>query len=770
MQVQTRPSTSDIPGTNHPSLPNKMRSTYAVLLSLLIMLFLSGTGVTYLTHQKPAYAQRSAAQVNANQAVLTYKNDTLRTGQDSNETILNTSNVTVSQFGKRASHPVDGYVFAQPLYMPDLTVNGTSHNVVFVATAHDSIYAFDADQASAAPALWHTSFINPPSVVPITGTDVSCVDANPQMGVLGTPVIDPDTGTLYAVAATKENGHIVYRLHALDITTGQERPNSPVVIQASVPGTGGGGSNGVIHFDPVHTNQRPGLLLLNGTVYSAWASYCDKTPYHGWILGYDAASLQQTFVYNASPNAPTAGAGIWQSGGGIAADDSGNIYVMTGNGPFDLNTGGKDAGNTFLKLNPQNGPGVVDYFTPFNQSCLIGGNDLDVGSSGPLLLPSAPEMIGVGKEGRLYVVDRTNLGQYHTIANACNNQNRTNVDHIVQELPRGTIVGGSWSTLAYWNGSNGENIYAVGQTDHMKAFKLTNGLLSTSPTSQSPESFTFPGGSPTVSSDGTTAGTGILWTIDPHAVLRAYDATNLSHELYNSNQNSARDGLGSGNYVKFTVPTIANGEAFVGTRTSLVIYSLLGQSGGGGGNGSLTGSKATPASQIYLNATGPTDWAHWGLLTASTFDHKAGVTPQISNFTEVGSTSVLRFSTNTVAYNWAAGKGTPDSSASNTKTGIYVVGTGNGFTITIPADTTTHTLKVYVGVFKAQGSFTASLSDNSATAFTDSSLQNAGGTTNAVYTITFNAASSGQTLTISFTTQSSLATGGYVSLQSATLQ
>jgi hypothetical protein len=787
MQTRTRPPVNAYPGGDQPPLSGKASSTRHILVAALIVVMLASiAGGTYFT----THASRQAL-VNADTAVLTYKGDTSRTGQYSNETILNTSNVTVSQFGKRVAYPVDGYVYAQPLYMPNVLVNvngnPASHNVVFVATANDSIYAFDADQTSATAPLWHISFINPPSVTPINGTEVSCSDANPKMGILGTPVIDPSTGTLYAVAATWESSHVVYRIHALDITTGQEK-HAPTVIQASVPGTGPGSSNGVLKFDPLHTNQRPGLLLLNGVVYTAWSSYCDKGPYHGWLMGYEASTLQQVSVYNASPN--SSDSGIWESGEGLGADDSGNIYVMTGNGTFDLNSGGKDAGDTFLKLSTQNGISRADYFTPFNQSCLVGGADLDLGSSGPLLLPStstpSPELVGVGKQGRIYVVNRSNMGGYTVVSNPCSKQN-SNLDHIVQELPLNTVGGGAWSTMAYYHGSNGDYIYAVGQTDHMKAFKLDNatGMLSTSPTSQTSESFTFPGGSPAVSSNGTAAGTGVLWTIDPKAVLRAYDATNLGTELYNSQQNANRDGLGSGNYVKFTVPTVANGEVFVGTRTSLVIYGLLGQTpppspvpspspspspSPTGGSGTLTGSKASVSGQIYLNATGPTDWAHWGTNTAASFDHKANVTSQISNYTEVGSATVVRLTNNGVGYTWMSGSGTPTSGASDTKTGIYVTGTGNGFTITVPASTTKHTLKVYVGVSKAQGSFSASLSDNSAAPYSDTSLQNSSGTTNEVYTLTYQAGSNGQTLTISFTMQSSLGSGGYVSLQSATLQ
>jgi hypothetical protein len=507
-------------------------------------------------------------------AITTYKGNSLRTGQYPNETILTTSNVTVAQFGKRVTYPVDGYVYAQPLFMPNVTIAGGIHNVVFVATEHNSIYAFDADQMSAIPPLWHTSFIDPAhGITTVSPSDILCNDIVPEVGITGTPVIDGSANTLYVVAKTKENGQVVQRLHALDITTGSDRPGSPVLIQASVPGKGAGSSNGVVKFNPLRQGQRSALLLLNGVVYIAWASHCDNDPYHGWIIGYHTTTLQQVpaAVYNTSPNGTRAG--IWQSGGGLAAESSGFIYFAAGNGTFDLNAGGHDAGDSIVKLSTQNHALFqVDYFTPFNQACLDAA-DADLGSGGVLLLPTTTELICIGKEGRVYVVNRNKMGQYTAIANPCRNQNLTNVDKVLQELPPETVVGGLFSTPAYWSTSTGEFVYTVGMRDHVKAFKLTNGLLSTPPHSQSSESFTYPGGNPVVSSNGPAAGTGILWTIDPKAILRAYDATNLAKELYNSGLNSSRDGLES--YVKFSVPTVANGKVFVGTQNSLVIYGFL---------------------------------------------------------------------------------------------------------------------------------------------------------------------------------------------------
>ena len=514
--------------------------------------------------------QNAAYVVSLKAALLTYKGNTFRTGQMNNETILTTKNVTTSQFGKRISYPVDGQVLAQPLFMPRLTINGGVHNVAFVATEHDSVYAFDADKTRTTPPLWKTSFLKLPTVTTVSPKDVSCDAIKPEYGITGTPVIDPDTGTLYVVVFTKENSKFIYRLHALNIKTGKDKPGSPTLIQATVPGTGLDSSNGVVRFNPQHQNQRSGLLLLHGIVYIAWGGFCDNDPFHGWLLGYNASSLQLESLYNDSANGSRAG--IWQGGGGLAADDEGYIYFMTGDGTFDLDTGGVDAGDSILKLSTQHGLNVVDYFTPFNQSCLE-VDDIDLGSGGVMLFPSIDELFGVGKEGRIYIVNRHHMGKYTSLMDPCNNQQLINVDKVVQELPPQSIVGGMMGAPAYWHSSVGDFVYAVGLQDHLKAFKLTNGLLSASPASQTPESFLYSGGNPVVSSNGTIAGTGVLWTIDPSRMLRAYDSTNLTRELYNSEQNASRDRLGS--YAKFSVPTVADGSVFVGTQNSLVIYSLL---------------------------------------------------------------------------------------------------------------------------------------------------------------------------------------------------
>jgi hypothetical protein len=514
---------------------------------------------------------KAAASAPSNTAVKTYKQDNNHTGDQTNETILNTSNVNASSFGKRVSYPVDGQVYAQPLYLPNVMIGGVSHNVVYVATENDSIYAFDADQTSAVAPLWHINFLDPPNVVAASNTDVSCNDLVPEIGITGTPVIDQSAGIIYVITYANESGTLAYRLHALNLTTGQEEPGSPLLIQATVPGTGVDSVGGKVTFNAQRERQRSALILSDGNVYIAWASFCDDNPYHGWIMSYNynGSQFQQLDAYNDTANSTRGG--IWGAGGGISADSSGNIYYVSGNGGFDASTGGPDYGDSFVKLSPQ--LKELDYFSPFNQQCLD-SEDADLGSGGALLVPGQNRIIGAGKEGRIYVVDTTNMGGYTAIANPCSNQSLTNVDKVLQELPPSTI-GGLYSNSTYWKNASGQQfVYFAGANDNAKAFTLTSGgTLSPSPFSQTPEVFGFTGGNPTISSNNGAAGTGILWTLDPTPALRAYDATNLSTELYNSTQNSARDGVES--YTKFSAPTVANGEVFLGTKSTLDIYGLL---------------------------------------------------------------------------------------------------------------------------------------------------------------------------------------------------
>jgi hypothetical protein len=493
--------------------------------------------------------------------VFTYHNDNARTGQNLNESVLTPANVNTTMFGLLFSVPVDGQIYAQPLYVGGLNIGGRLRNAVFVATEHDSVYAFDADDPTSAP-LWHTSFINPAAgITTVSSADVSCTDLIPEIGITSTPVINPSSGTLYVESKTKENGTYVHRIHALDVTTGIEKISS--VIQGGVPGIGDGNVNGIVSFNPRTQLQRPGLLLNDNVVYIAFASHCDNFPYHGWVFAYDAHTLNQLAIFNATPNGGLGG--IWQSGGGPAADANGNVFVMTGNGTFDgrLNN---DFGDSFLKLTP-GALTVSDFFTPFDQATLE-ATDGDLGSGSPLLLPNQgvgpPHLlVSAGKGGTIYLLNRDNMGGF--IANG-------NDQQIVQSIPG--ALGSLFSTPAFFQNT----VYFLASGDVLRAFSLNNGLLGTSPASQATTVFGFPGATPVISANG--ANNGIVWVLQTDqatsngpAVLHAYRAADVSTELYNSNQNPSRDNPGPA--VKFTVPTVINGKVYLGTQTQLSVFGLL---------------------------------------------------------------------------------------------------------------------------------------------------------------------------------------------------
>ena len=507
--------------------------------------------------------------------VLTYHNDNARTGQNLQETVLTPANVKSATFGKLFSFPVDGYVYAQPLYASNVTIAGQLHNIVIVATEHDSVYAFDADNNTSAP-LWQKSFVDPANgITTVPSSDLPrknpadatsyCQDITPEVGITSTPVIDPVTGILYLVAKTKENGVPKYRIHALDITTGVDTSGSGVLIQASVPGTAQpNDGNGHLVFNAQLENQRLALLLSNDTVYFGTGSYCDFGDHHGWLLAYDSKTLGLLGAFNATPTALEGG--IWQSGGGAAADASGNVYVITGDGTFDAAFGGNNFGDSILKLTGTSLT-VSDYFTPSNQMDLATVN-ADLGSAAALLLPDQSVgpphlMVGAGKQGFVYVVDRDNMGGFQAGSNS----------QIVQSFPGGTCGPGTcaiFGTPAYFNNS----VYTVAVDDHLKAYSLSAGLLSLS--KQSTNTFPFPGATPAVSANGSS--NGIVWALQTNgsgapAVLHAYSAADVSTELYNSNQNPARDVPGPA--VKFTVPTIANGKVYVGVQGQLSVFGLL---------------------------------------------------------------------------------------------------------------------------------------------------------------------------------------------------
>ncbi len=518
------------------------------------------------------------AQVN----VTTQHNDIGRTGQNLSETTLTTSNVNPTQFGKLFSLPVDGEVYAQTLYLSGITINGAVHNVVFIATENDYVYAFDADTngGSNASPLWQVSMLiaahgAAAGATPISANTVGTQDISPELGITGTPVIDTSTDTLYVVSYDFENGGAVHRLHALSIFDGSEKFGGPVVVTGSVPGTGSGSVNGTLTFDPLWQNERPGLLLLNGIIYLAFGSNADNGPWHGWVFGYNAATLQQTGAFCTSPNGT--GGGIWMAGTGLAADQLdpvnhpfGRLFVPTGNGDYNASspyTSDMDYGDTDIDFDLTNGhPTVTDEFTTHNQ-VEYDAEDLDVASGGLMILPTQttgkyPHLaVQTGKPGSLFLLNRDNLGGYNTTT-----------DQVVQVLPNAVGVTGAWSTGAYWNGT----VYYWGRIDHLKAFQLVNGLLSTTPT-ESTEEVAFPGSTPSISANGTTQG--IVWTIDSEsfgfgpAVLEAHDASNVSTTLYSSADMPARDTPGIA--VKFTTPTIANGKVYVGTGGEVDIYGLL---------------------------------------------------------------------------------------------------------------------------------------------------------------------------------------------------
>ena len=512
-------------------------------------------------------------------AVLTYHNDNTRQGLNANEKVLTLANVNTNSFGRLFSYTVDGFVYAQPLIMTNVSIPGRGvHNVVYVATEHNSVYAFDADDNSGANAspLWKVSFLGP-GVTSVPSGDVGTTDITPEIGITSTPVIDSVTGTIYLEVKTKEGTAYVHRLHALDITTGQERTefNSPSLITCTnYPGLGTGDNDGGnpphVLWNPLREHSRPALTLVNGAVYMSFASHGDNQPYHGWMFAYNATNVtQQLGVYNATPNGGLGG--FWDGGGGPSVDPQGNLYFQTGNGTFDGGTTVTKTNNyamSLLKLATTNGLNLVDYFAPYNAVALSGA-DQDLGSAAPIILPDSagspahPHLVvGGGKTSPIYLVDRDSMGRFNSTAN-----------NIVQQF-NGGPGGDRDITPAFFNNT----LYLIDSNSRIGAYKISNAAFNTTPV-ETPDGYDNKGGAtPSISANGTS--NAIVWVLynaggqspNTPCVLRAYNATNLTQELYTSDQIASRDSAGDA--VKFTVPTIANGKVYVGAQYSLTVYGL----------------------------------------------------------------------------------------------------------------------------------------------------------------------------------------------------
>lgn len=553
-----------------PSAPGRSRWLQVglaggALVALWVGLHLVSCGKVTTGIPMPTQPPPGATPPNA---VVTFHNDNARTGQNLNETTLTLGNVNASGFGKLLMIATDGKVDAQPLYLPNVSTPGHgTHNILFVASEHGTVYGLDADTGAV---IWQVSTL-------LSGEKASdehgCSQVTPEIGVTATPVIDPSAGphgTLYAVGMSKDGaGNYHQRLHALDVTTGAEQFGGPKEIQAAFPGNGDNSSGGSVVFAPGKYEERAGMLLVNGIVYTAWTSHCDSRPYTGWVIGYDQNTLAQASVLNVTPNG--SGGAIWMAGSGPAADASGDIYLLDANGVFDPTLDARgfpnqgDFGNAFLKISTSNKQlAVADYFEMFNQAA-ENAADQDLGSGGALVLPDLNDStgkprhlaVGAGKDGNIYVVDRDAMGGFNP-----------NSNNIYQQVSG--AIAGVFSMPAYFNNT----LYYGGVKDGIKALAISQARLAATPSSRTSHSFPYPGATPSISANGTS--NAILWAVenDDPAVLHAYDATNLATELYNSSQApDARDELSEGN--KFITPTVVNGKVYVGTINGVGVFGLL---------------------------------------------------------------------------------------------------------------------------------------------------------------------------------------------------
>ena len=513
-------------------------------------------------------------------AVLTQHNDNNRSGANLQESLLTTNNVNTNLFGLVFTRPVDDQVYAQPLVMTNVNIPGKGmHNIVIVATVNDSVYAFDADDGSVTAPYWHNSLIGPNARAPRNSDMTGACGGNYQdfsgnIGIVGTPVIDPASGTIYLVARTLESGNtFVQRLHALDVTTGVDRI-PPTVIGATYPGFGDGSMAGVLSFDPQRANQRPGLALANGLVYIAWSSHCDWGPYHGWVIGYDTSTLRQVCVFNDTPNGYNGG--IWMSGQAPAVDAAGNLYLSTGNGTVDT-SGGANRGESFLRLTPSGtNLTMTSWFTPADWQVLENG-DIDLGSGGLLLIPGTNLLFGGGKEGIIYLVNADNMGGLSGASTDTNIVQHFQVT--TDELHGGPV---------WWDGPGGPFAYVWPSSVLLQQYRFNKASGQFSVPAYARSSTAAPNGQPggilTISANGNQAGSGIVWAVHQltgdanqsvrPGILHAYDAANVAHELWNSEQLSARDGVG--NFAKFVPPTVANGKVYLATFSQrLNVYGLL---------------------------------------------------------------------------------------------------------------------------------------------------------------------------------------------------